>query len=111
LNNRNLLFVYFPQQGNKSINQEANIINAALQNSLSIADKKPNIFTRLFFKNKQNDTWKGSYKMKVVKIIIDDKETKALNVNEQNINLLIKIIELFEVDIYIGDNSRNTTIK
>jgi hypothetical protein len=35
--------------------------------------------------------------MKVVKIIIDDKETKALNVNEQNINLLIKIIELFEV--------------
>ena len=49
--------------------------------------------------------------MKVVKIIIDDKETKALNVNEQNINLLIKIIELFEVDIYIGDNSRNATIK
>ena len=40
--------------------------------------------------------------MKVVKIIIDDKETKALNVNEQNINLLIKIIELFEVDIHIG---------
>ena len=35
--------------------------------------------------------------MKVVKIIIDDKETKALNVNEQNINLLMKIIELFEV--------------
>ena len=78
MNNRNLLFVYFPQQGNKSINQEANIINAGLQNSLSIADKKPNIFTRLFFKNKQNDTWKGSYKMKVVKIIIDDKEAKAL---------------------------------
>ena len=102
MNNRNLLFVYFPQQGNKSINQEANIINAGLQNSLSIADKKPNIFTRLFFKNKQNDTWKGSYKMKVVKIIIDDKETKALNVNEQNINLLIKIIELFEVDTHIG---------
>ena len=49
--------------------------------------------------------------MKVVKIIIDDKETKALNVNEQNINLLIKIIELFEVGIYIGDNSRNATIK
>ena len=49
--------------------------------------------------------------MKVVKIIIDDRETKALNVNEQNINLLIKIIELFEVDIYIGDNSRNATIK
>ena len=49
--------------------------------------------------------------MKVVKIIIDDKEIKALNVKEQNINLLIKIIELFEVDIYIGDNSRNTTIK
>ena len=58
------------------------------------------MFTRLFFKNKQNDTLKGSYKMKVVKIIIDDKETKALNVNEQNINLLIKIIELFKVDIY-----------
>jgi len=38
--------------------------------------------------------------MKVVKIIIDDKETKALNVNEQNINLLMKIIELFKVDIY-----------
>ena len=35
--------------------------------------------------------------MNVVKIIIDDKEIKALNVNEQNINLLIKIIELFEV--------------
>lgn len=35
--------------------------------------------------------------MKVVKIIIDDNETKALNVNEQNINLLMKIIELFEV--------------
>ena len=49
--------------------------------------------------------------MKVVKIIIDDKETKALNVNEQNINLLMKIIELFKVDIYIGDNSRNETIK
>ena len=42
--------------------------------------------------------------MKVVKIIIDDKETKALNVNEQNINLLMKIIELFKVDIYIGNN-------
>ena len=97
MNNRNLLVVYFPQQGNKSINQEANIINIGLQNSLSIADKKPNIFTRLFFKNKQNDTWKGNYKMKVVKIIIDDKETKALNVNEQNINLLIKIIGVFEV--------------
>ena len=41
--------------------------------------------------------------MKVVKIIIDDKETKALNVNEQNINLLMKIIELFKVDIYIGN--------
>lgn len=41
--------------------------------------------------------------MKVVKIIIDDKETKALNVNEQNINLLIKIIELFEVDIHKGN--------
>jgi hypothetical protein len=41
--------------------------------------------------------------MKVVKIIIDDKETKALNVNEQNINLLIKIIELFEVDIHTGN--------
>lgn len=51
----------------------------------------------IYSKNKQNDTWKGSYKMKVVKIIIDDKETKALNVNDQNINLLIKIIELFEV--------------
>ena len=38
--------------------------------------------------------------MKVVKIIIDDKETKALNVNEQNINLLMQIIELFKVDIY-----------
>ena len=38
--------------------------------------------------------------MKLVKIIIDDKETKALNVNEQNINLLMKIIELFKVDIY-----------
>jgi len=31
--------------------------------------------------------------MKVVKIIIDDRETKALNVNEQNINLL-KILVL-----------------
>ena len=40
--------------------------------------------------------------MGVVKIIVDDKETKALNVNEQNINLLIKIIELFEVkDIWL----------
>ena len=48
--------------------------------------------------------------MKVVKIIIDDKEAKALNVNEQNINLLMKIIELFKVDIYIGNNSRNATI-
>ena len=41
--------------------------------------------------------------MKVVKIIIDDKETKTLNVNEQNINLLIKIIDLFEVNRHIDN--------
>lgn len=34
--------------------------------------------------------------MKVVKIIIDDKETKALNVNEQDIEIFLKIIEVFK---------------
>ena len=32
--------------------KEANIINVGLQTKLSLPDKKPNIFTRLFFKQK-----------------------------------------------------------
>ena len=33
--------------------KEANIINVGLQTRLSLPDKKPNIFTRLFFKQKE----------------------------------------------------------
>ena len=33
--------------------KEANIINVGLQSKLSLPDKKPNIFTRLFFKQKE----------------------------------------------------------
>lgn len=33
--------------------KEANIINVGLQTKLAITDKKPNIFTRLFFKQKE----------------------------------------------------------
>lgn len=35
--------------------KESNVINMALQNKLAIEDKKPNIFTRLFFKQKEQD--------------------------------------------------------
>lgn len=34
--------------------KESNVINMALQTRLSLPDKKPNIFTRLFFKQKDN---------------------------------------------------------
>jgi len=35
--------------------KEANIINVGLQTKLSLPDKKPNIFTRLFFKQNNKD--------------------------------------------------------
>jgi len=34
--------------------KEANIINVGLQSKLALPDKKPNIFARLFFKQKDN---------------------------------------------------------
>lgn len=35
--------------------KEANIINVGLQAKLSLPDKKPNVFARLFFKQKEKD--------------------------------------------------------
>lgn len=35
--------------------KEANVINVGLQSKLAITDKKPNIFSRLFFKPKEKD--------------------------------------------------------
>ena len=38
----------------------------------------------------------GSYKMKTIKIIIDNEEIKTIKVNDQDIDIFLKIIEVFK---------------
>jgi len=38
----------------------------------------------------------GSYKIKTIKIIIDNKEAKTIKVKDQGIDILLKIIEVFK---------------
>ena len=38
----------------------------------------------------------GIYKMKTIKIIIDNEEIKTIKVNDQDIDIFLKIIEVFK---------------